>query len=54
MTIGLQNGMTEKNVLKKGTKVTPVAAANVVPPMFAPDPSTEETELEYMYELRTK
>ena len=34
-----------KIVLKKGTKV---AAANVVHHMFALDPSTEGTELEYM------
>ena len=48
LTIGLQNSTREKIVLKKGTKVTQVATANVVPPMFAPDLSTEETELEYM------
>ena len=48
LTIGLQNGTKEKIVLKKGKKVAQVAAANVVPPMFAPDLSTEETELQYM------
>ena len=48
VTIGLQNGTREKIVLKEGTKVAQVAAANVVPPMFAPDLSTEETELKYM------
>ena len=48
VTVGLQNGTREKIVLKKGTKVTGVATANAVPPMFAPNLSTEETELEYM------
>ena len=43
LTIRLQNGTREKIVLKKGTKVAQVAAANVVPPMFAPDLSTEES-----------
>ena len=54
LTIGLQNGTREKIVLKKGTKVNQVAAANVVPPMFAPDLSTEETELEYMNREQSK
>ena len=48
LTKGLQNGTREKIVLKKGTKVTWVATANVVPPMFAPDLSTQETELQCM------
>ena len=48
LTIGLQNGTREKIVLKKGTRVSPVAMANVVPPMFAPDLSTEESVLEYV------
>ena len=48
LTIGLQNSTREKIVLKKGTRVARVAAANVVPPMFAPDPSMEESVLEYM------
>ena len=47
VTIGLQNGMREKTIFKKGTKVAQIAAANVVPSMFAPDPSTAETELKY-------
>ena len=48
LTIGLQNCTKEKNVLKKGTKLAQVATANLVPPMFAPDLSTEETELKYL------
>ena len=39
LTIGLQNGTWEKIVLKKGTKVNWVSAANVVTPKMAPDPS---------------
>ena len=39
--IGLQNMTREKITLKKGTKVTRVAAANIVPHMLAPDPSIE-------------
>ena len=54
VTIGLQNGTREKIILKKGTKVAQVAAANVVPPMFAPDPSTAEIELEYMNQEQNK
>ena len=42
LTIDLQNGMREKIVLKKGTKVAQIAAANVVPSMFSLDLSTEE------------
>ena len=45
LTIRLQN---EKIVLRKGTKVAQVDAANIVPPMFAPDPSMEESVLKYM------
>ena len=44
VTIGLQNGTWEKIILKKGTKVAHVTAANIVPPMLAPDKS----ELKYM------
>ena len=42
LTIGLQNGTREKIILKKGTKVAKVITANVVPPMLAPDQSTDE------------
>ena len=31
-----------------GTKVACVTAANIVPPMLAPDPSIDKSELEYM------
>ena len=48
VTIGLQNLMREKIILKKGTKVARVSAANRVPPMLAPDLSTDRNELEYM------
>ena len=48
LTIGLQNGTREKIILKKGMKVAKVTTASVVPPMLAPDPSTHESELEYM------
>ena len=54
LTIGLQNGTREKIVLKKGTRVARVAAANVVPAMFAPDPSTEESVLEYVNQEQSK
>ena len=54
MTIGLQNGMREKIVLKKGTKVAQVAGPNVVPPTFTPDLSTEETGLKYMNQEQSK
>ena len=54
LTIGLQNGTREKIVLKKGTRVARVTAANVVPTMFAPDPSTEESVLKYMNREQTK
>ena len=47
-TIRLQNGTQEKITLKNGTKVTHVTAANNVPPMLAPDPSIDKSELEYM------
>ena len=47
VTIGLQNMTWEKITLKKGTKVTRVAAANIIPLMLAPDPSIERNELEY-------
>ena len=48
VTIGLQNMTQEKIILKKGTKVARVSAANIVPLMLAPDPSTDRNELEYM------
>ena len=48
VTIGLQNGTSKKITLKKGTKVAHVTAANIVPPMLAPDPSIDKSELEYM------
>ena len=48
VTIGLQNMTREKIILKKGTKVARVSAANIVPPMLAPDPSTDRNELEYV------
>ena len=50
VTRGLQKMTREKIILKKGTKVTRVSAANIVPPMLAPDPSTDRNELEYMLE----
>ena len=34
VTTGLQNGTWEKITLKKGTKVTCVTAANIVPPCW--------------------
>ena len=48
VTIGLQNLTREKIILKKGTKIACVSAANIVPPMLAPDSSTDRNELEYM------
>ena len=48
VTIGLQNMTREKIILKKGTKIARVSAANIVPPMLAPDLSTDRNELEYM------
>ena len=48
VTIGLQNMTQEKIILKKRTKIAHVSAANIVPPMLAPDPSTDRNELEYM------
>ena len=48
VTIGLQNMTREKITLKKGTKVTRVVAANIVPPMLAPDLSIDKSELEYV------
>ena len=47
-TIRLQNGIREKIILKKEMKVAKVIAVNVVPPMLAPDLSTDESELKYM------
>ena len=47
VTIGLQNMTREKIILKKGTRVTHVSAANIVPPMLAPDLSTDRSELKY-------
>ena len=48
VTIGLQNLTREKIILKKGTKIARVSATNIVPPMLAPDPSTDRNELKYM------
>ena len=48
VTIGLQNMTREKIILKKGMKVARVSAANIVPPMLAPDLSTDRNELEYV------
>ena len=48
VTIGLQNLTREKIILRKGTKITHVLAANIVPHMLAPDPSTDRSELENM------
>ena len=47
VTIGLQNMTQEKIILKRGTRVTHVSAANIVPPMLAPDLSTDGSELGY-------
>ena len=47
VTIGLQNMMREKIILKRGTRITRVSATNIVPPMLAPDPSTDRSELRY-------
>ena len=49
VTIGLQNLTREKIILKKGMKIACVSAANIVPPMLAPDPSTDRSELENMF-----
>ena len=38
----------EKITLKKGTKVTRVVAANIIPPMLALDLSIDKSELEYI------
>ena len=38
----------------RGTKVTCVVAANIVPPMLAPDPSIDKSELEYMMQEHNK
>ena len=54
VTIGLQNGTWEKIILKKGTKVAHVTAANIVPPMLAPDPSKDKSELEYITQEHNK
>ena len=54
VTIGLQNGTWEKIILKKGTKVTRVTAANIVPPMLVPDPSIDKSELEYIMQEHNK
>ena len=48
VTVGLQNLTREKIILKKGTKSACVSAANIVPPMLAPDLSTDRNELENM------
>ena len=42
VTIGLQNVTLEKITLKKGTKVTRVAAANIVPPHVGTRPEYRE------------
>ena len=47
VTIGLQNMTREKIILKRGTRVAHVSAANIVPPMLAPDPSTDRSEPGY-------
>ena len=40
--------MTQRKIiLKRGTRVIRVSAANTVPPMLAPDPSTDRSELGY-------
>ena len=44
----------EKITLKKGTKVACVAAANIIPPMLAPDLSIEKNELEYRTQEQNK
>ena len=44
----------EKITLKKGTKVTRVSAANIVPPMMAPDLSIERNELKYRTQEQNK
>ena len=48
VTIGLQNLTREKIILKKGTKIARVSATNIVPPILAPDSSTDRNELKYM------
>ena len=48
VTIGLQNLTREKIILKKGTKIARVSAANIVAPMLASDLSTDRSELENM------
>ena len=48
VTIGLQNLTQEKITLKKGAKIACILAANIVPPMLAPDPSTDRSELDNM------
>ena len=48
LTIGLQNGTGKKIVINNGTKVTQVATAYVVLPMFMPDLSTVGSELKYV------
>ena len=54
VTIALQNGTQEKITLKKGTKVICVTAANIIPPMLAPDLSIDKSELEYITWERNK
>ena len=44
----------EKITLKKGTKVACVVAANIVPPMLAPDLSIDKSELEYIMREHNK
>ena len=49
-----KNMTWEKITLKKGTKVTRVSAANIVPSMLAPDPSIERNELKYRTQEQNK
>ena len=54
VTIGLQIMTWEKITLKKGTKVTRVAAANIISPMLAPALSIEKNELKYRKQEQNK
>ena len=44
----------EKITLKKGTKVTRVVAANIIPHMLAPDLSIDKSELKYITQEHDK
>ena len=48
VAVALVNNSGEKVTLKKGTKIGQLKAANVVPPSFAPQTSTNLDVLEYM------